>query len=349
MSLNGIEVRLANRETGPVSIRIIDEELLGTLKKIILCHWQITDERDFFPAPQPVSLERRDLSKLMEHEYIVCAKSDGMRFLLMCNGGHCYMVDRAFKFYKVNLQFKNTLYKTTSCNDALGGIFDGELVMNKQGKWQYVIHDCINIHGKDVSNNIFPVRYSEIIKLTCDYWIAEGSDFRITSKQFFPLKQLCLLDELIKEDKLDHRTDGIICIPKNRKVGSHTQYDLFKWKPRHLHTFDFKIIKGIEGITAFVNKNGIHVPYAFAPHGSKEEEIFLEGLAKNCPEFTNNTIVECDYDDKNDSYTPIKLRLDKIHPNSFFTVKKTMCNIKEDISMEEIIEMSLNYQNLNFP
>ena len=71
-----------------------------------------------------------------------------------------------------------------------------------------------------------------------------------------------MLNKLINEDKLDHKTDGLIFTPKNKKVGSHTQYDLFKWKPRNLHTFDFKIIKNSEGITAFVNKNGLHIPYA---------------------------------------------------------------------------------------
>jgi mRNA guanylyltransferase len=344
-SLDNNKVRLANRDSGPISFRINDEELLETLKKIILDHWQITDERDFFPAPQPVSLERRDLSKLIEYEYLVCAKSDGMRFLLICYGGSSYMVDRAFKIYKINLNFKNNeLYNSNGpYNETLGGIFDGELVANKQGKWQYVIHDCINIYGKDISKNIFPARYSEIVKLTCDYWISEGSEFRITSKQFFPFRQLGLLNRLIQEDKLDHKTDGIICTPKNKKVGSHTQYDLFKWKPRHLHTFDFKIIKNQEGITAYVNKNGVHVPYASAPIGSQEEKLFIEGLNKNCSEFVNGNIVECDYNDVSDIYTPIKLRLDKSHPNSFFTVKKTLCNIKENISMEELIEMIENH------
>lgn len=334
------KVRLANRETGPMSTRVTDDNLLEMLRKIILNHWQVTDERDFFPAPQPVSLERRDLSKLIEYEYLVCAKSDGMRFLLVCYGGNNYMVDRAFKFYKVNINFRNDeLYNSTGPLE-LGGIFDGELVLNKQGKWQYVVHDCINIYGKDQSKNIFPARYSEIIKLTCDYWNPEGSEFRITSKQFFPFKQLALLNKLIQEDKLDHKTDGIICTPKNKKVGSHTQYDLFKWKPRHLHTFDFKIVKNEKGITAFVNKNGTHVPYASAPHGSPEEKIFVDGLTKNCPDFTNNCIVECDYDDLNDTYTPIKLRQDKTHANSYHTVRKTLCNIKENINIDELIQLS---------
>jgi len=329
------EIRLANKETGPNAIRINDEELLLVLKDIVLSHWQITDNKEFFPAPQPVSLERRDLSKLIDYDYLVCAKSDGMRFLLVCYEGSSYMVDRAFKFYKVKLNFKGL-----EVDGKLGGIFDGELVLSKQGKWQYVIHDCINMQGKDVSKNMFPVRYAEITKLVADIWIPNGSEFRIITKQFFNFKQLELLNRLINEDKLDHKTDGLIFTPKNKKVGSHTQYDLFKWKPRNLHTFDFKINKSLEGITAFVNKNGLHVPYANAPYGSPEEKIFLEGLSQNCKEFINNCIVECDYDDEADTYRPIKLRLDKTHPNSFYTVKKTLGNIKENITVDELIELT---------
>jgi mRNA guanylyltransferase len=330
------EIKLANKETGPIAIKVNDEDILNELKNIILSHWQITDGTEFFPAPQPVSLERRDLSKLIDFEYLVCAKSDGMRFLLVCYSGNSYMVDRAFKFYKVKLNFKNELYDGIN---KLGGIFDGELICNKLKKWQYVIHDCINMKGKDVSKNMFPVRYAEIIKLVADIWIANGSEFRLTSKQFFNFKQLGLLNKLIIEDKLDHNTDGLIFTPKNKKIGSHTQYDLFKWKPRELHTFDFKITKDSEGITAYVNKNGVHIKYANAPRNSVEEKIFLEGLEQNCKEFVNNCIVECDFDDQTDTYRPIKLRLDKTHPNSFYTVKKTLGNIKENITVEELIDL----------
>ncbi len=335
------EIKLANREFGPKSTRIVDEELLKTLKKIILHHWQLTnDERDFFPAPQPVSLDRSNLMELTRTPYLICAKSDGMRFLLLCYKESSYMVDRSFKFYKVKLMFRNDKLYTPG-ND-LGGIFDGELILNNKNKWQYVIHDCININGKDISRSSLPDRRVEIEKMTNDYWIPEGSEFRITSKQFFPLKKLYLLNELIKEKKLDHKTDGIIFTPRNKKVGSHTQHDLFKWKPRELHTFDFKITKGFDGITAFINKNGTHTEYARAPPNSEDEKIFLEKLATNCPEFINGSIVECEYDEKKDMYIPIKLRLDKTHPNSFFTINKTLTNIKENITVEELIGLELS-------
>lgn len=335
------EIRLANKETGPHALRIYNPDLILKLKTIILNHWHIVDkEKDFFPAPQPVSLERRDLYKLCDFEYLVCAKSDGMRFLLVCYSGKAFMVDRAFKFYQVKLNFDNNkLYNCDDFTDKLGGIFDGELVQNKQGKWQYVIHDCIDIHGLDISRNMFPMRNNEIIRFISDIWINTGSEFRITSKQFFNFNQLGLLNRLILENKLDHKTDGLIFTPKNKRVGSHTQYDLFKWKPRELHTFDFKINIHDEGVTAFVNKNSVHEAYASAPKGSKEEEIFIHGLTENCPDFVNNSIVECDYDEHLDTYKPIKLRLDKTHPNSLFTVKKTLNNIKENITVDELIDL----------
>jgi len=353
LTLDDVEIRLANKETGPYAMKVQNEELLETLRDIVLSHWQIPDNKEvYFPAPQPVSLERRDLDKLIDYEYLVCAKSDGMRFLLVCYSGHSYMVDRAFKFYKVKLNFKETLlYISEDTIGKLGGIFDGELVCNKKGKWQYVMHDCINIYGKDISKNIFPARYSEITKLIADYFISAGSEFRLTGKQFFNFKQLDMLIKLINENKLDHKTDGLIFTPKNKKVGSHTQYDLFKWKPRNLHTFDFKIVKNVYhgdpktskepiiAFTAYVNKNGVHIPYCAVEAGTTEEHIFTQGLAENCPEFTNNCIVECDYDDEADTYKPIKIRNDKTHPNSFYTVKKTLGNIKENITIEELIDL----------
>lgn len=340
--MNSEEIRLANRKTGPVSYRVYDDDLVKKLKKIVLNHWKTSNEKDFFPAPQPISLERRDLSKLVDYEYFVCAKSDGMRFLLMCYGGSCYMVDRAFKFYEVTLKFKNKdLYESEEpYEDKLGGIFDGELVLNNDKEWQYVIHDCVNINGNIVSHLFLNKRLEAIKKLTSDYFIQENSEFNIKTKQFFTFKNLYLLEKFISRNQIDHKTDGIIFTPKNKKVGSQTQYDLFKWKPRQLQTFDFKIVKNSEGITAYVNKDEEHIPYATAVTGSPEEKLFLEGLEKNCEGFTNNSIVECDYDNINDSFIPVKIRMDKTHPNSLYTVKKTFSNIKEDITMRELLQLA---------
>ncbi len=72
------------------------------------------------------------------------------------------------------------------------------------------------------------------------------------------------------------------------------------------------------------------------------ETIFLENLNKNCPEFENGDIVECEYNEMDEVFIPIKIRHDKTHPNSKYTVKKTLGNIKENITIEELIELSEN-------
>jgi hypothetical protein len=65
----------------------------------------------------------------------------------------------------------------------------------------------------------------------------------------------------------------------------------------------------------------------------------MESLVRNCPEFVSGMIVECEYDEVADTFKPIKLRLDKSHPNSLMTINKTMCNIKENITMDELIKL----------
>ncbi len=365
---NLIRVRLANKETGPYAFKVLDEPLLITLRSIVLNFWSKIDrKKDFFPAPQPVSLERRDLANLVDLDYLVCVKSDGMRFLMVCYSNKTYMVDRAFKFYQVRQKFNNIeLYGVKETDGLVGGIFDGELVKNKQEKWQYVIHDCICMAGQDISQSMFPERYSEVTRLVEDIWIAKDSEFRISGKQFFPFRQLKMLDQMIIESKLDHRTDGLIFTPLNKKVGTGTQYDLYKWKPRKLHTFDFKIQtykdslpihenfnfeKDLDQfirrngrvpgrVAAYVNNNGKHELYASIPPQDESEKLFLDALSENCQGFIDGNIVECEYDETSETFKPVKIRSDKTHPNSKYTIRKTLNNITENITVEELIGLS---------
>lgn len=369
--MDNINVRLANKEYGPIALKINDENKLEYLKNIILDYWPRNDKKkDYFPAPQPVSLERRDLNNLITNDYYVCVKSDGMRFLMLCHSGNIYFIDRAFKFYQINYNINNNILynKKEDLENITGGIYDGELVRNVKNKWQYVVHDCICSCTMNMSYDNFPSRYKEIIKLVEEISTFDSSvcEIRITSKQFFPFKKLKDLNKLINENKLDHITDGLIFTPKDKKIGTGTQFDLYKWKPRNLHTFDFKILiynniinlteeekklndndiikkyGRIPGkIAAYVNNNGKHELYASCPPGDKSELLFLNNLNINCPGFINGNIVECEYNEDDESFKPIKIRFDKTHPNSNFTVKKTLSNIKENITINELIHMTI--------
>ena len=314
---------------GPNASKLLDINIASTIKTIILTHWQIIIEKnDFFPAPQPVSLERRDISKLVDYEYFVCAKSDGIRYLFVFLEGISYLVDRAFNIYIISMKFKEDVMF----------ILDGELIYNNNGIWQYIVHDCINSFGKNIMKEIFPIRYNEVDKIK-DLFI-RSDDIILAEKLFFDFKNLSTLKNLIDKNKLGHKTDGVIFTPKYKKIGTHTQHDLFKWKPINSHTFDFKITKSSDGIKAYANKNGEHILFAQAVHGSSEEQMFIDTLNKNCPEFKNNCIVECVFNNELEIYEPIKIRGDKTHPNSLFTIQKTLVNIKENITLEELVMIS---------
>jgi hypothetical protein len=333
-------VRLSDQNSGPKAEYIVDENVIKEIKLLIYDQWGIQEnDTNYIPAPQPVSLERKDINKLVDFDYLVCVKSDGMRFLLVFYKKKSYMIDRAFKIYKIHIECSDELYK----DSEIGCILDGELIKCKDDNtWSFVVHDCINSKGTNLSNSAFNSRYDEFKNILKKYILKKyKSEIRISKKTFFSFKNLKSLKKMIDDNGLDHCTDGLIFTPKNKKIGKFTQYDLFKWKPLESHTFDFRISKNSNGIMAYVNKKkfGDH-PYACAQKGSKEESIFLKYLALNCPNFKDGDIVECEFDINSGIYKPIKLRTDKIYPNSFFTVNKTLVNIKENISFEELLELS---------
>lgn len=342
-------VRLANGDNGPIVKKINDVKLLQILKNNILSFWP-NRKNDHFPAPQPVSLERKFFNKLINYPYFICVKSDGMRFLMMCHNNNTYMVDRAFRFFQVNQCFDTIIYKTNiSNNNTCGALFDGELICNENNEWVYVIHDCICVSGKDISQLTFYQRLEAIETVVSDMWSKSDdkkqSDFLIDTKKFYKFTEIESLREDLKNKNIGHKTDGLIFTPALLKIGTHTQYTLFKWKPRNLHTFDFKIFNSDDNkyYNAFVYKNNGNILYASVNKSEPGGKIFHNLLMERCPGFKNGDIIECDYNTKTECYEPIMIRGDKLNPNSLFTVEKTNVNIEENITIDELFEIKINY------
>lgn len=344
-------VRLANIHNGPLSMQVGEgTELENKLKNVVLGYWP-ERKNDFFPAPQPVSLERRDLYKLKNYPYLVCVKSDGMRFLMLLvnsfGTNKCYLVDRAFRFYAVDQPFGEDIYNNT--------VFDGELVRTEtmfgEKQWSYIIHDCVCYKNINVAKKTFKERYACVESaVTTDYTQEEelSSDgFNVQIKKFFPFRELDQLVKMMEDGELiNHNTDGIIITPSDLPIGMYTQYTLFKWKPRQLHTFDFKIEVRNGTIYAQVNdkknskdpKNPV-VDFASVSINTENGKLFFDRL-KAIEGFKNGSIVECDYDDVTECYKPKLIRNDKKHPNGLYTVEKTLNNIVENITIEHLQDIS---------
>jgi hypothetical protein len=331
-------IRLANSETGPIAIPVTDVLAVKNIRNIVLGYWP-RRRNDYFPGPQPVSLERRDLFKLKKFPYLVCVKSDGMRFMMLCtkrtdepSGNKCYMIDRAFRPFEVVQSFSDIVYKNT--------LFDGELVKMKNGVWTYVIHDCVSFKGEDVSQLDFNKRYA-CVSATIETFLntAEPSkdSFPIVMKKFVPFNEIKTLIEMESRNEISHPTDGLIFTPVMLPIGTNAQYTLFKWKSIKLHTFDFKITNEPDKYVAFVNNKGVLSAFASVSKDSAQGKDFGEKLASlTNPKYESGMIVECEYNSKTSCFDPLFVRTDKTHPNGLYTVDKTLLNIRENITIEEL-------------
>ena len=310
--------------------------IIKNLKDLVLSYWP-NRKNDYFPAPQPVSLERRDIFKLKKFKYLACPKSDGMRFLMVCSNitgnNKCYMVDRAFRFYEVDQYFDEGVYTNT--------IFDGELVQTGEDKkWTYVIHDCVVFKNNNVSQKSFTDRYEYVNTAVETFWsFPDDSTFPIEIKHFFKFNEIKQLVSDMNDSKINHNTDGIIFTPIDLPVGMHTQYTLFKWKPRDLHTFDFKIDERADDIVAQINEKGEITDFASVNKNTEVGKIFYEKL-KELKDYKNGSIVECNYNEVTECYEPKLVRTGKTHPNGIFTVDKTLLNIRQNITVQELINIS---------
>lgn len=340
---NSTEVRLASSEHGPIAYKVENPQVYSNLKKSILSYWENTGrsrsgKSQHFPGPQPVSLERRDLFKIQRFPYFVSLKTDGMRFFLfITNSGNdqkCFMVDRAFRFFKVNLKFDDKVHENT--------LFDGELVREKNGKWLYLIHDCISVCGRTVSHHEFGDRFvaaQSVVEGGMYYSDAsdENESFKLKLKNFVPFENMTVLSTLYRkglEGGVDHAVDGLIFTPASLAVGTGTQYTLFKWKERRKHTFDFKIIQDGETYIAQIFSRGEIIDFASIDSECEEGKVFEEALKSI--NFQSGQIVECDYKEEEQTYLPLLIREDKTHPNGMLTVEKTLLNIRENITLSEL-------------
>lgn len=101
-------------------------QLLEKLKEILGLQKEIKD----FIGSHPVSLERSHVDVLLNEDYLVCEKSDGIRIMLLIDSHNVFLYDRKNKIYKSDLVtefdgtflFDGELYK--ECDYYVYAIFD---------------------------------------------------------------------------------------------------------------------------------------------------------------------------------------------------------------------------------
>ena len=222
----------------------------------------ITNYRNFWIGPKPVSLEHKHLDKDSDinilQNYCVTEKADGLRCLLFIDDiGDMYAINTNGNIYPLKINITDS--------DYYNSVFDTEYIFkNKEGKRLeiYAIFDMYYKKGESIMNKPF-VSTNRAIQTRH----TEFKDFKITKNtlqirpktfSFTPradkIWSACksVLDN-IDNDVYEYFTDGIILQPMDLVVGGSiknneipkntgkTWSSVFKWKPPEDNSIDFLV------------------------------------------------------------------------------------------------------------
>ena len=295
-------------------------------------------KRNAFPGPQPVAVEKKDFGSqgglLKKNNYVVCEKTDGERGILLLisidSKPMCFLINRNNELLFLSLSFKREMFE--------GTIMDGEVIKTKDGKWNFLIHDCMFYNGRDFTKKNHSFRYAAIIDFITKRYVNKESDpFNIKTKQFFKYgNQIETTWEHIKKTT-ENEIDGLIFTPISEPIKLGRQYSLLKWKDQDNHTIDLLVTGNKKKITLSYTKNGASEVFKiFKPNEPNYIRIVDYLEAHNIfLKSKDSLIIEFKYSLNSEIFTPYRIRTDKSVPNSEITLNNTLKNITESIGITD--------------
>ncbi|AGE56250.1 mRNA-capping enzyme (mRNA guanylyltransferase) [Paramecium bursaria Chlorella virus NE-JV-1] len=289
-----------------------EQNILEQMKNLAL------DEHPKFrlPAPNPVSIERADIKKLKTKKYVIAEKTDGVRFVMFCTVLDdlkiCSIVDRAGSVFLLPLRrIPRVLFQ--------GSIVDGELTVDKQGVSTFVIFDAVVVSGITISHLNLADRLVYTSRAFKEFRADPKDPAAIVFKKWILLDAIDAKERLAKAEK-KFMCDGVVLMPVDSAVVYGRHFEMYKLKPSGTHTVDFIVMdaRGTIGVYDYDNKQNVAICYI-----DMTEKLFLIG-----------TIVECSYE--HGTWKALHARIDKNQANDLLTYQKTLRNIAENISVDEL-------------
>ena len=322
-------------ENSPKGYLLKNKQFIAFLLKSINFNYSLRGTELTFPAPQPVSIEKKDFAKFIQYNYSVSLKLDGVRFLIYFikdrnNVNQCILINRALQFFNIIITAEDTIYN--------GTLLDGELIYNSATtKWDYNIHDAVIICGNKMNKLSHSVRLEDA-NLCINTFIYPDitNAINIKVKDFYKFEEMNNFIENIY--KKSENNDGIIFMPENLPIISGTQFSMLKWKPENKHTFDFLIKELGSDLNILIFHLGKIGSFAKVHENTPEGHKFIE-IAKNLNGYKNECIIECKFNKELNNFIPLFVRSDKTHPNSLRTIERTLFNINENITLDDFINI----------
>ena len=287
--------------------------------------------KEYFPGPQPISIERKHFPILKGVEYVVCEKTDGERYMMVAltydGKPKCFFVNRAFDMFEVKINLNKKAYD--------GTILDGELYDNT-----LMVYDAILVNGALVGQFNLDERLAAAEDMMKCIIYMKYDKHRLKMKTFHMMKDFkVFMDEYLPT--VQQKIDGLVFTPMHDPIRLGTHETMFKWKPQEKHTVDFLMKRepsretpgfkaGVPTWRLYVQEKGKPVFESELPFNRMEDE----------PWFEDGAIVECKYITWEEPmwWRPLKRRTDKTHPNNRRTFYRTIVNIKENVQMKEFLD-----------
>jgi hypothetical protein len=218
-------------------------------------------------------------------------------------------------------------------DDALyeGTLVDGELLRMPSGELRFIGFDIIAMAGVDCTRATYMERLTKLEKaLAC----VASPVCTFSVKRCYPLhslEQLC--GDMQSPDAIP--SDGLIFMPNCQEIMTGMHKKMFKWKSAH--TLDFALSDGVLRYSSL--------------KGLKDSRLLGITLAENAMlrRVADGAIVECactlcapfacaGMPEQSATCSVIAVRQDKPTPNFERTVRLTLRNIRESITLQEIVE-----------
>jgi hypothetical protein len=320
--------------------RILDGRLINFAQQTVM---QLNDPslRRFpsfrFPGGLPVTVEARHINSIKMGNYMFSAKADGFRVLIVffiyyIDGDWqrlCVIISRDGSCHLLTLQIPTELY------DNGGSLFDGELVSTTSGWNHILLFDCYSYKGINIRQLPLKRRFARCEKLAEQTMHREVDSVIIKAKPYYSLIKQHLDDALAflgnVNHYLDFNTDGIVLVPPGPSLCTQGR-DETQFKMKSNHTIDLILIQ---------DTDDAEQPFFLASYDDSDDS-YIPKQQVNIEEIGNppvNSIFECEIVtiEGINTFTPTKLRPDKMQANSEMVIKRTLSTISDNIQVAKLM------------
>lgn len=323
---------------------------------LLLRFWRLPKHISHFPGPNPMSIEKEDVTRLSQEDFMVGLKTDGVRNLLMlCTKPNsaepiAIMIDRTRRIFEIEVWANEDFFEK-------GSLYDGELVW-EQSSLVYIAFDVIMAKGVPCMHLCYRERM-QILQNTIlsvsdrhdddsvERMIAEECRF-LARNNVYDLRiipKTCVskaeIGKLWQERHLcKHRNDGLIFTINSASIDTGTTTSILKWKPSHTIDLLFKLENTEWKFYAHSNTKSEHVSL-----DSLDTDIpirLAESKLLNAIVAHQPCVVECIIllHDDHILLMPERERTDKTCANTTKTVQATILNARENIGIESLMALA---------